>query len=64
MNVIINVVIGAVVAVIFYAVATALVVFNHSTLIFGLIALVIFLWIGFGGAAAPITSRWNRPPPA
>jgi len=41
-------IIGLIVAVIFYVVATALVVFNHSTLVFGLIALLIWLAFTFG----------------
>jgi hypothetical protein len=31
-------IVGAILAIIFYVVATALVVFNHSALVFGLIA--------------------------
>jgi hypothetical protein len=45
-------IVGAIFAVIFFAVATALVAFNHSTLVFGLIAVLIWLvltlnWSGF-----------------
>jgi hypothetical protein len=61
MGLLINVLIGAVVALIFYFVATALVTFSHSVLIFGLIALVLFVVIAFG------TSRYygrSRPPAA
>lgn len=65
MGLIINVCIAAVVALIVYFVATALVVFSHSTLIFGLVALVIFLVIAFGSGQAPVYGRWRRPgPPA
>lgn len=49
-------IIGAVVAIIFYVVATSLIVFAHSVLLFGLIALLIWLAFtfsyqgtGFGG---------------
>ncbi len=45
----ISLVIGAIAALIFYAVATALVTFAHSALIFGLVALLIFLALAFGG---------------
>lgn len=47
MSLIFRVVVGLVVAVIIYVVLTAFIVFNHSTLVFGLIALVIFLGIVF-----------------
>lgn len=47
----VNILIAAVVAIIFYVIATWLVVFPHSVLVFGLIALVIFLVIASGRAA-------------
>lgn len=45
-------IVGAILAIIFYVVATALIVFAHSTLVFGLIAVLIWLavtfnWSGF-----------------
>lgn len=49
MGLLLAVLIGAVVAIIFYVVATTLVTFAHSTLIFGLIALIIFIAIAFSG---------------
>lgn len=45
---IIGLIVGAVVAIIVYVVATALVVFQHSTLVFGLVALLIWAAITFG----------------
>lgn len=56
-------VVGAVVAIIFYVVATSLIAFSHSTLVFGLIALLIWLaftfyWTGF----APRGPRGDRLP--
>ena len=41
-------IIGAILALIFYAVATALVVVAHSALIFGLVALLIWAALSFG----------------
>lgn len=41
--------VGLILAVIFYVVATALVVFAHSTLVFALIALLIWAACTFGG---------------
>lgn len=62
MGLLIQVLIAAVIAFIVYLVATALV--GHA-LIVGLVCLVIFLIIAFGGGAgAPVYSRWNRRPPA
>lgn len=52
-----GVLIGLLIAVIFYLVATAIIVFSHSTLIFGLIALLIFLAFAFGGVGIPIRRR-------
>lgn len=48
-------IVGAILALIFYVVATAIVVFNHSDLVFGLVALLIwgfftFAWGGTFGA--------------
>lgn len=63
MPLLINVLIAAVVALIFYFIATALVVFAHSTLIFGLVALVIFLVLAFGGGGVS-TWRGRRGPVA
>jgi hypothetical protein len=45
-------IVGAIIAIVFYVVATALVVFAHSALVFGLIAILIWLaltfnWSGF-----------------
>lgn len=45
-------IVGLIIAIVVYVVATALIVFNHSTLVFGLIALLIWLactfnWSGF-----------------
>lgn len=45
-------IVGAILAIIFFVVATALVAFAHSTLVFGLIAVLIWLavtfnWSGF-----------------
>lgn len=45
-------IVGAVLGIIFYVVATALIVFNHSDLVFGLLALLIWMactfnWSGF-----------------
>lgn len=45
-------IVGAVLAIVFYVVATALVTFAHSTLVFGLLAVLIWLaltfnWRGF-----------------
>ena len=40
-------IIGAIVALIFFVVATALLVFNHSALLFGLIAILLWLVITF-----------------
>lgn len=45
-----SVVLGLLAAVIFYVVATALIVFAHSVLIFGLIAVVVFFLVASGGA--------------
>lgn len=49
MGLLIRVLIAAAVALVFFFVATALVTFAHSALIFGLVALVLFLVIAFGG---------------
>jgi hypothetical protein len=56
MGLLIAVLIAAVVALVFYFVATALVVFSHSALIFGLIALLIFVVLAFGG---PLRGRFG-----
>lgn len=61
---IINVLIGAIVAIIFYVVATALVHFQHSPLIFGLIAVLIFVVLAFGNGVTYARSNWRRPPSA
>lgn len=45
---VINVLLGLLVAVVVYIVATALIVFPHSTLVFGLVAVLIFVAIAFG----------------
>jgi hypothetical protein len=50
-------IIGLIVAVIFYVVATALVVFNQSTLVFGLVALLIWLAFTFGYSSGSFTLR-------
>lgn len=52
-------IVGAVVAIIFYVVATALVVFRHSDLVFGLLALLIWAAFTFGYAGA--STRWRGP---
>lgn len=49
MGLLVSVLIGAVVALVFYWVATTLIVFAHSATIFGLIAFVIFLVVAFEG---------------
>jgi hypothetical protein len=43
-------IIGAICAIIFWVVANALIVFRHSNLVFGLIALLIWLAFTFGYA--------------
>jgi uncharacterized protein YacL len=48
MNVV-GIILGLLVAVVFYVVATAIIVFPHSALVFGLVALLIFLALAFGG---------------
>lgn len=48
MSLLFSVLIGAVVAIVFYVVATSLVTFAHSALVFGLVALIIFVVIAFG----------------
>lgn len=58
MGLLINVLVAAAVALIFYFVATALVTFAHSVLIFGLIALVIFVALAFGGVNTVRRGRW------
>lgn len=42
-------VVGAICAIIFYVVATALIAFRHSDLVFGLVALLIWAGFTFGG---------------
>ena len=42
-------IIGLILAIIFYVIATALIVFAHSTVVFGLIALLIWACCTFGG---------------
>lgn len=49
---VINVLLGLLVAVVVYIVATALIVFAHSTLVFGLVAVLIFVAIAFGNGFA------------
>ena len=44
-----NVILGLVLAVIVFVVLTAFITFQHSTLIFALIALAVFLAFAFGG---------------
>lgn len=46
-------IVGAILALVFYLVATALVVFAHSALVFGLVALLIWgaFTFGWGGFA-------------
>lgn len=51
---IVSVLIGLLAAVIFYVVATALIAFAHSPLVFGLIAVLIFFLIAFRGAGLRI----------
>lgn len=53
-------IIGAILAVIFYFVATALVAFQHSPLIFGLVALLIWAVFTFGYSGRGFGSR-NMP---
>ena len=48
---IVSVLLGLLAAVVFYLVATALIVFSHSALLFGLIAVVIFFLVAFRGGA-------------
>lgn len=49
-----GILVGLIIAAIFYVIATAVIVFAHSALIFGLIAVLIFLAFAFGGAGAGI----------
>lgn len=59
MGLLINVLIAAVVALIFFWVMTALVTFSHSVVIFGLVAAVIFLGLAFGGGLTRVRgNRW------
>jgi hypothetical protein len=52
-------IVGAIVAIIFYVVATALLVFNHSPLVFGLIALLV--WLAFTMSySGPVFPRGPR----
>lgn len=54
---IIGFVIGAILALIFYGVATALVAFQNSSLVFGLVALLIWAAFTFGYAGRGIGPR-------
>lgn len=47
---IISLLLGLIAAVIVFVVLTALVAFPHSVLVFGLVAVVVFLAIAFSGA--------------
>jgi predicted RND superfamily exporter protein len=47
---IVGVIIGLIVAIVFYVIATAVIVFAHSTLVLGLVALLIFLAFALGHA--------------
>lgn len=49
--------VGALLAIIFYVVATALVVFAHSALVFGLIAVLIWLACTFNWGSGNFTIR-------
>lgn len=55
--------VGALAGLIFYWVATALVTFNHSNLIFGLVGLAIFVYIGFFSGITFPTRRGRGGPP-
>lgn len=50
-------IVGAVLALVFYIVATALVVFAHSALVFGLIAVLIWLACTFNWHSGNFTVR-------
>jgi hypothetical protein len=52
LNQLINVLIAAVIAVIVFVVLQALVTFHHSHLIWGLVAVALFLVLAFGGGKA------------
>lgn len=60
MGLLINVLIAAVVALIVYFIATAFIHFAGAALIIGLICLVIFLVLAFGGGGV---GTWRRRPP-
>lgn len=59
---IVGFIVGAAVALIGYAVATALITFRHSDLVFGVIAILIWAYLTFNWPGPGIGSGRRTPP--
>lgn len=55
----VRILIGLLLAVVVYVVLTAFIHFAQAALVFGVLAVLIFLWVAFGAGAGPgIRRRW------